>query len=366
MTHSDDFIDQLEDYLEAFDGMTPLPDRVLYAIRAELPSARQVQPRTGPMRVFTMLLSNASAGARVGLAAAFIVAAVVLGAAFLNNNQRGGVVGAPSTPAPTATISPTSAPTTAPTVVPTQPATSTPSAAAGPVTLQNAPLAPCNAADTAATTCVAPGTYQLNNWPGPNTWPVRVTVDVPSGWFDWDASAGADALLVGPGASGWGVLFATVGDVSRDPCDPTKGVIPAAQVDTPTKLVAAMAAWPKFKATAPQPVTVDGHSGLKVQLTSTGPTACSATGSLWRTTTGGAMDVYPMIDSAAARAPGTFEIVDTGHGLLVIRTTDFPQTSPNEIDGGVPPNPTRHAADQTVLHAILDSIQLTALPPASS
>ena len=106
MSHNDDFIGQLEDYLEAFDGVTPLPDRVRDAIRAELPSARQVQPRPGLMRVFTML-SNASAGARLGLAAAAVVVAVVLGAAFLNNNQRGGVVGGAPSPTPTATPAPT-------------------------------------------------------------------------------------------------------------------------------------------------------------------------------------------------------------------------------------------------------------------
>jgi hypothetical protein len=362
MSHSDDFIGQLEDYLETFDGTTPLPDRVRGAIRAELPSARQVQPRTGPMRVFTML-SNASAGARVALAAAAVVVAVVLGAAFLNNNQRGANVGAPDTPAPTVTTSPT--------IVPTQPATSAPSSAAAPPTLKYATLAPCNAADTQANTCVSPGTYQLNNWPGSNTWPVMVTIDVPAGWFEWDADAGFDGVLVVDGdpnaaASGWGIMFTTVGDVSRDPCDPRKGTIPAAQVSTPQKLAAVMAAWPQFKATAPQPITVDGHSGLKLQLTSTGPDSCRDTGRIWRTTTGGTMNVYPMIGAptTTARAPGTFEIVATGNGLLVIRTTDFPQTSPTEISGGVAPDPTRHAADQTELHAIHDSIRLTALPAA--
>ncbi len=355
MSDNDDFIGQLEDYLEAFDGVTPLPDRVRDAIHAELPSARQVRPRPGSLRLLTML-SNASAGARFGLAAATIVAAVVLGVAFLNG-QSPGIGAAPApTPTPTPTIAPSLTPTPAP------------SASAQPLTLKGAPYAPCDATDTPPTTCVAPGTYQLNNWPGPDTWPVMVTVDVPAGWFDWDAGAGMDAVLAdgGPearGGSGWGVLFATVGDVSTDPCDATKGVIPAAQIDTPQKLAAAMAAWPRFTATTPQPITVDGHSGLTFQLTSTSPTACSDTGALWRTTSGGTLDVYPMIGSA--RAPGTFEIVDTGHGLLVIRTTDFPQTSPAELDGGLALDPTRHAADKVELHAILDSIHLTARPASS-
>ena len=123
-----------------------------------------------------------------------------------------------------------------------------------------------------------------------------------------------------------------------------------------------MAAWPGFTATAPQPITVDGHSGLKVQLTSTHPSVCS--GSFWLTTSGGVVNGYPMIGYGNS-APGTYEIVDTGHGLLVIRTTDFPQPSPNELSSGVAADPTRHAADQVALHAILDSIRLSN-PAASS
>lgn len=354
MSHNDDFIAQLEDYLEAFDGATPLPNRVRDAIRAELPSARQVQPRTGPKRMFTML-AHASAGARIGLAAAAVVV-VVLGAALLNNGRSGGVGGGAATPTPTATTAPSPSPTAA---------TPAPSVAAGPSELKNAPVAACGTKDTTATGCLAPGTYQLNHSSGPNTWPVLVTLDLPAGWFDWDAAAGYDGVLVasGPdGASGWGVMFATVGDVSRDPCDSAKGVIPAAQVGTPEKLAAAMAAWPRFKATAAQPITVDGHRGLKLQLTSTASSTCNDTGSLWKTTSGGSMDVYPMISSTAAKASGTFEIVDTGHGLLVIRATDFPQTSPFELAGGIASDPTRHAADQTELRTILGSIRIADLP----
>jgi hypothetical protein len=75
-----------------------------------------------------------------------------------------------------------------------------------------------------------------------------------------------------------------------------------------------------------------GHSGLKLLLAATNPNACS--GSFWLTTSGGVVNGYPMIGYGNS-APGTYEIVDTGHGLLVIRTTDFPQTSPNELSAGV-------------------------------
>jgi hypothetical protein len=356
MSDNDRFIGVLEDYLDAFDGETPLPDRVRDAVRAELPSARQVQPRPGPLRVFTML-STASAGARAGLAAATIVAAVVLGAAVLNNDRSPGIVGAVPTSTPTATSAPSPAPTNA--------ATPAPSAAL-PIMLGNAPTAACGAIDPTVSGCLAAGTYRLTG--GPDEWPVVVRFDVPAGWFEWQAETGFDGVLVdsGPnGGSGWGVMFTTVGDVARDPCDGTKGVIPAAQADTPQELAAAMAAWPGFTATAPQPITVDGHDGLRLQLTLAARNTCTNNPSAWLTSAGSGVDLYPMISSGAT-APGTYEIVDTGHGLLVIRTTDFPQTSPEELAGRLAANPTRHAADQAALHAILDSIRLGEWSPGPS
>jgi hypothetical protein len=353
MNHNDDFIGQLEDYLEAFDGMTPLPDRVRDAIRAELPSARQVQPRTGLVRYFTML-SNASAGARVGLAAAAVVVAVVLGAAFLNNSRSPGIGAGAGTPTP----SPTPAPT----------ATPTPSAASVVPTLGEATAAPCSPADTSKG-CLAAGTYRLTG--GDGVWPVPVTLDVPAGWFEWHPGTGWDAVLVDKGrgadASGWGVMFTTVGDVARDPCDSTKGKIPAAQVDTPQRLAAAIAAWPRFTATAPQPITVDGHSGLEFRLTSTAGGSCDTeSGSAWQTASGATVDAYPMVNSVGARDAATVEIVDTGRGLLVIRSTDFPQTSPAELSGGIAPDQTRHAGDQAALHAIIDSVRLGEPSPGAS
>lgn len=192
-----------------------------------------------------------------------------------------------------------------------------------------------------------------------------MSIDVPAGWFEWSGGTGWDAVLVadanGPG-SGWGVMFYTVQDVARDPCDSAKGWIPAAQVGTPQKLAAAMAAWPRFTATTPQPITIDGHSGLKFKLTSTAKASCAATASAGHSASGALVDVYPMVNSDGAHDPVTIEIVDTGNGLLVIRATDFPQTTPYEVDNGRSPDPTFHAGDQADLHTILDSIRLTALP----
>lgn len=352
MTHNDAFISHLEDYLVEFDGVTPLPDRVRNAIRAELPSARQVRPRPGQLRL-PFMPSNNSLGARLGLAAAAVVAVAVLGAVLLSNGRSGQVGGPPSA---TATAQPSAGPTTNPTPI------ATPDS--GPQTLATAHYVACDPADT-ANSCMVAGTYQLTG--GPTVWPAMVTVDVPAGWFEWNPGTGWDAVLVADAkgaGSGWGVMFYTVGDVARDACDPSKGWIPAAQVQTPAQLAATMAAWPGFTATTPQSVTIDGHSGVTFQLTFANKSSCSAFGAVGHSKAGAAVDLYPMAQPNGVSDPATVDIIDTGHGLLVFRATDFPQTSPAELEGGQTPDPNAHADDLAGLHAILGSIHLTAWPSA--
>jgi hypothetical protein len=194
-----------------------------------------------------------------------------------------------------------------------------------------------------------------------------VTLDLPAGWFEPDPGTGFDAALVQGGpdtdyaGTGWGVLFATVGDVYRDPCDVSKGTIPAAQVATSQQLAAAIAAWPGFAATATTPITVDGHSGLALTLSRTAK-GCGL-GTSWRSASNGAVDAYPF--ASGRKYSTTIRIVDTGHGLLVIRAMDFPDTTPFELAGGVAQSATRHAADQPKLRAILDSIRIADWPASS-
>ncbi len=57
--------------------------------------------------------------------------------------------------------------------------------------------------------------------------------------------------------------------------------------------------------------------------------------------------------------------MDVNGTLLVIRTTDFPDTSPNELSNGIPDDPTRHAADQVAMQQIVDSIAIELGPSAS-
>jgi hypothetical protein len=258
-------------------------------------------------------------------------------------------------------------PAAAPSLLPTSAPTAAPSVAAGPPLLNTpeTPIAACDLADTGKH-CLAPGTYQLSGTPG--DWPVPVTVDVPAGWFEPSPAAGWDLVLVNDGppdyaGSGWGVMFTTVGKVYRDPCNVSKGTIPAAQVDTPQKLAAAIAAWPGFTTTAAKPITVDGHRALELKIARKAKSDGCGAGNAWLSASGASIDAYPFANGSAY--PTTIRIVDTGRGLLVIRASDFPDTSPFEIDpNGLANTPDRHAGDQAALHAILDSVHLGAPTPA--
>lgn len=103
MTRDDDFIGQLEGYLDEYEGMTPLSEAVRRAIRAELPATRQGGPRLGSLRYFQV--SNT---VKLGLAAAAVVALAVIGIGLL---RPGPDVGNPT---PTVTQSPRALPSAGP------------------------------------------------------------------------------------------------------------------------------------------------------------------------------------------------------------------------------------------------------------
>ena len=99
MTRDDDFIGQLEGYLDEYEGSTPLPDEVRDAIRAELPSTQQ-RPAWWPAWRFPEMNSFA----KFGLAAAAVVIAALLGFNYLVAPNIGGP--GLDDPSPTPTPSP--------------------------------------------------------------------------------------------------------------------------------------------------------------------------------------------------------------------------------------------------------------------
>jgi hypothetical protein len=147
MTREDDFIGQLEGYLDEYEGMTALPDAVRDAVRAQLPMTKQLGRFSGPMRRFPVMNNNIT---RLGLAAAVIVLAVLVGIQFL----PGPKVGTDASPTPTAT----------------------------PLALHAGEL--------------EPGTYAMSNVDAPIRTLVPFTFTVPAGWSaraaDLQISKGAD------------------------------------------------------------------------------------------------------------------------------------------------------------------------------
>ena len=97
MTREDEFIGQLEAYLDDYEGFTPLPDTVRDAVRAELPKTKQIGSRWPPM-TFLNLTMGVHPATKYGLLAAVVMAVAVLGVVFV---YRGSNVGGPdATPTP--------------------------------------------------------------------------------------------------------------------------------------------------------------------------------------------------------------------------------------------------------------------------
>ncbi|HEY8438356.1 MAG TPA: hypothetical protein VIK65_07055 [Candidatus Limnocylindrales bacterium] len=353
----DEFIGQLEDYLDEFDGDTPLPDGVRDAVRAALPRMRQVSAGRPLWKGLTMTSPLSGASRFVVAAAAVVVVAVVLGSVLLNQS-RGPTVGGIQPPAASgARPSASSAP-------PAASSTLAPSASAGLTSLASGTLATCGR-HSALVECLTPGTYTV----GTDVTTAGVRLDVPAGWSQWGPGSGTDGILVGPdsdapGGSGWGLLFVSADRFSVDPCDSSRGTVPAAQVATIDQIARVMSSWPGIKSTAPTAITVDGHPARLVELTSTKAFSSCPNAALMTTAYGTKLDAYPMIAAPSGRK-AQYRIVDLGGGkVLIIRTTDYPQTSPFEESQGLKPDPKRHTADEVELRAIVDSIRInTAAQP---
>lgn len=223
MTHEDDFIQQLEGYLDEYEGMTPLPDEVRNAVRARLRTTRQIGLVTGPMR--DLMMSNVI---RVGLVAA--VAAVIAVIAF-NLLPGSPPAGGEQTPTPE------------------------PSAASA---ASATPLPALGTQDS-----LDPGRYRVVN-AGPG---LDVTVAVPSGW-----SSGEDWVVIGPRGNdepdGMAIRFYAYNlNLYTNPASLDEGQLSPPVGPTVDDLVEAIVNHPAWTASAPTDITIDGHSGRLVSIT---------------------------------------------------------------------------------------------------
>ena len=322
MTRNDDFIERLEGYLDEYEGMTPLPDGVRDAIRAELPRTKQAGAVSGLAR-FLIMTRSLPALARYGLAAAAVVVVVLLGASFIGRAP----VGAPPSPTPSPSAS------VAATATATDP---------GPWSLLDAPRSGNMPA----------GDYYLDI----SAYPARIDFSVPDGWwYYWSGSlpqsSDVHAILVdsqdiaGPNESAWGIAFGVVNTVRVDPCKKSAGYMDRSVTESAETLVTALETWTDFSPTV-EDVTVGGLAGKRVEFTAT----CE--GELFTTPAAFVFGTSP------AENP-QFTFLDVGGSVFVIWTTDFPQTTQLEVDNGASPDPEAHVADQLQLRDIVDSLVIT-------
>jgi len=325
MTGNDGFIGRLESYLDEYEGVTPLPDAVRDAIRAELPSTKQTGPARGLSGIQTMTL-QIPAPVRYGMAAAAIAAAVLIGVNVFSQGGTGG-------------------PSATPTATPAQ-------SASGPMSLVDSPTP-----DT-----LPAGDYFIDL----PAYPARIDFELPAGWWHyWDGSEPAEAtvqaLLVldtfGANESGWGLSFTLVDEVMVDPCDRDAGTMEASTAESVDALVAAFSSWPAIQTTVTD-VTVGGFSGKRVEISADDPDPCggSLEPVLFRTPT--AYDYNPGFGSSEPFV-NQFTFLDVNGSVLTLWTTDYSATTAFEVGGGAAPNPEEHATDQVELHDILDSIVIT-------
>ena len=296
MNRDDDFIAQLEDYLDTFEGVVPLPE-LRRTVQARVPEVRQVRRSGGPERMFRMV-SRMSTPARWGMGIAAVLAVAVLGAAALNVGGSGQPVGAGPTTTPPPSVQPTTLDSTSP-----EPSASA-SASGGPPPLPASGVASCGPG--LANACNEPGTYRLSS----NAWPATISMVVPTGWWTYKVASDQEGLLVehgdAPSGSGWGVMFMTVGPVSRDACDTTSGRFDREETASVGQLVAAMESWPGFDVSAPTPIEMDGYAGQLIEVTSTRSDADCPTGNIWLAASSVGVNAYPMVGVSRQPRPGQF------------------------------------------------------------
>ena len=98
MRENNEFIGRVEDYLVEFDGPTPLPDRVIDAIHAELPRTRQTKASPGSMRM-PATPSALSSRTRWGFAALAMLGVTAVAVVAIGVAGRTVPTGVPMAPA---------------------------------------------------------------------------------------------------------------------------------------------------------------------------------------------------------------------------------------------------------------------------
>lgn len=225
MTREDEFIAQLEGYLDEYVGSTPLPDDVRDAIRAELPSIQQ-RKAWWPARRFPPM----NQAMRIALASAAVLAVALIGVSFFRAQNVGapGLGDATPTPAPSAMPLPASG-------------------------------------------ALEPGRYAMDVISAP----LSASVTVGDGW--------TSGLWYITNSDGGSVHSLAIANVYTDACDGPGNLAAPAIGPSIDDLVAALDAQAGTDLSVPTDAVVDGYEGVRVELTPAegiDPTACTG-GSLF-------------------------------------------------------------------------------------
>jgi len=306
MTSEDDFIGQLEGYLEEYEGMTPLPEAIRDAVRAQLPTTRQIGWLSEPMRRFP-IMNNII---RVTIAAAAVIAVAILGYSLLGGSDGVG----PPVPTPT------------PTPIPTPTATAEPTPFAGFYT--DTPFA-----EGGFGMCPpAPDGPDCNEDPRDDT--MTFTYQASEAW---EPAPGSGVSLVAEGytsPSGASMVIVRGNWLYSDPCRQDDSLDPDIPVGpTVDDFASALDSHPLLEVTTPVDVTLAGYSGKYVELQV--PADIS-----------GCFRYRPVEAMIYAQGPShrwRLWILDDEGVRVAIQSADFPGTS---------------AEHQAELQAIVDSIQI--------
>jgi hypothetical protein len=207
MTRHDDFIGQLDGYLDEYEGSTPLPEDVRNAIRAQLPSIQQ-RPAWWPARRFPDMNNTV----RIALAGAAVVAVALLGIQFF---APGAGIGGPDEATPTDDPTPTESP-------------------------------------EAATIVIGEGFLEY----------AEVTTPKPDGWTLEANFASKD----GTASDGMGFSAWTTDAVYPDPCQWEGDVVELSTPPTVDEIVAALVAQTGRDPSTPTDVTLGGWAAKRFEL----------------------------------------------------------------------------------------------------
>jgi hypothetical protein len=213
MTRDDDFITQLEGYLDEYEGSTPLPESVRDAVRAQLPSIQQ-RPAWWPGWRFPEMNNTA----KLALGAAAVVVVALVGIRFLLPGEVG--VGDPG---PTPTPTPTPAP-------------------------------------IAGEEALEPGTYMLAHG-------LNATITVPAGWTNLDDRGVAKDTAEEFMAVVFWPFPTDFNEVYTDPCEWSTNIVEPPVGPTVDDLANALAAQSMRGDPTPTDVTIDGYEGKLVEMT---------------------------------------------------------------------------------------------------